>query len=166
VTSFILPAGDHNSIFIHDRNDNYCLPVKAKYFKSLFHMMGHTLLHLWFIVPSFHTRTLTFGHVKTLIVSLHFAHTMIQTPLLVIHFPHIPLSQHRTCTKYSNDGVFFQFYYYLRQTNTYFGSRPPGLPLPVEQNSAQNLKTTCQRVRHSKEQTTMIGLIILWNEEI
>lgn len=73
---------------------------------------------------------------------------------------------------------------FLKQTNTYFGSTPPGLssilmpiptegetllnsiPPPVEQNWAQNLKTICQWVKHSKEQTTLIGLIILWNEQL
>lgn len=40
---------------------------------------------------------LTFGHIETLTACLHLAHPMIQTPLLVINFLHIPLSQPRTC---------------------------------------------------------------------
>lgn len=78
-----------------------------------------------------------------------------------------------------NNGAFYQLYAYLRQTKTYFGSKPPGLPsifmevvtegerlpnsipLPVEQNWAQDLDINCQWAKHKKEQTITIGLIIL-----
>lgn len=60
-------------------------------------MMGHPLLQVWFKDPSFHTHNLTFGHVETLTACSHLAHPMIQTPVLVIHFPHIPPFQPRIC---------------------------------------------------------------------
>lgn len=68
-----------------------------------------------------------------------------------------------------NNGAFPQLYAYLRQTSIYSGSKPPGLPsifmevlnegerlpnsipLPVDQNRAQNSETNCQWAKHRKE---------------